>query len=131
MKRARAGMKRAMLNKVQTLVDKKMHAVYINTIKPTLTADRRVPWLVRVATHEIADGLWENIRIEVVRAFEKLKDAQNVKARVMADESQDAPPHRNSDAKRISDARRLLELAAGDAGAQLHEEDQRISDQRS
>ena len=63
--KARAGMKRAVLTKMQSLVDKRMGSVYLQSIKPGLTADRRVPWLLRVATHDLVDEVWENVRVEV------------------------------------------------------------------
>ena len=68
--------KKTMLTKVQKLVEKKLDTTYTGKVKLSIAADRRTPWPVRVAIHEVVDEVWENIHFEAVRAFEKMIEGE-------------------------------------------------------
>ena len=68
--------KRSLLTKVRKLVEKKLKSTYETKVKFLIAADRRVPWTVRCAMHDVVDEIWGNITFETMRAFDKLIDGQ-------------------------------------------------------
>ena len=79
--------KRTLLTRVQKLVEKKLDSTYTGKVKLSIAADRRTPWPVRIAIHEVVDEVWENIHFEAVRAFEKMIEGE---AKEIEDEEENA-----------------------------------------
>ena len=69
------GAKRHLYKSIQDRVGRKLVEVYTERIKHTITPDRRYPWFVRVAIHELVDEIWEAVQDETRRAFEKMIEA--------------------------------------------------------
>lgn len=46
--------------------------MYIQKLKPSITGDWRMPWMVRKLIHELTDEVWEQIRIELPRSLDKM-----------------------------------------------------------
>jgi len=84
------GVQRRAYSFLQKKVSSKLHDMYCTKIKPSLAADRRMPWALRVAIHEVVDEVWEGVQLEVERVFEKLmENSKDVKE---DDPKQSLPP---------------------------------------
>ena len=83
------GMKRGVLTSLQKRVDKKLKEMYTSKIKLSVTADRRFPWQIRCAVHEIVDEVWFGLHNEVIRTFEKMIEGPG-DADMEEEEGQDA-----------------------------------------
>lgn len=69
-----SSMRRTAYGKLAQMVDHKMDELYVGKVKVAFTADRRIPWVLRVAAHDVADFVWTNLTEEIVRVVETLKE---------------------------------------------------------
>jgi len=73
-KRKRRGFKNRLFGRLQRTLTRKLESLYVDKLKLTITPDRRMPWVMRVAIHEVADEIWDGLKVEVERVFEKMMD---------------------------------------------------------
>lgn len=64
-----SAMRQRTLSTMQRMVENKLTEVYENKLKLSITTDRRMPWRLRVAVHEMADVLHPPARIELRSAL--------------------------------------------------------------
>jgi len=83
--------KRSLLTKMQKLVAKKLESTYGQMKLTSITPDRRMPHLLRVTIHEVADTVWEDVQDEAMRMFEKMMRSETEE---IDDDAEDRP-HRN------------------------------------
>ena len=46
--------------------------MYVNRLKPRLTPDRRMPWMLRHLIHEVANDVWEMVMVELPQNLDKI-----------------------------------------------------------
>ena len=67
--------KRKVLSSVQLALAARLLRLWECKLKPfSITSDYRMPWLIRVAIHEMADSFWINFVEEIVRMFDKMME---------------------------------------------------------
>ena len=57
-----SGAKQRLYKSIQSKVGKELVKVYTTKIKTSLTGDRRMPWVLRKAIHEIVDEVWGGVQ---------------------------------------------------------------------
>ena len=62
---------------LQNVVAQKLNELYVTKLKLRLTSDKRMPWIMREAIHDLADSIWLNLSEEVIRVFDKLKEGDD------------------------------------------------------
>ena len=85
--------KRKIYQKLQKRVEAKLAETYAEKLKLTVTPDRRMPWVVRVAVHDLVDEVWANVSFEIDRAFQKMIEANESEKDDVPDDDSHLPPH--------------------------------------
>lgn len=56
------GFKNRMFAKLQKKLTSKLEAMYVDKLKLNITPDRRMPWALRVAVHDLVDEVWSGVK---------------------------------------------------------------------